>query len=194
MPSSNKCDDGSSRTFYLKLSKRRHNRMNSRLETLRQLLEKATRNLSDDQLRWRREGKWCVAEILEHLRLTYTGTIKGLERVLQMDKPQAATPSFRHRLRTLVVLGLNYMPQGRKAPKQTVPRGLPSDDIKADIASSISAMDDILTKCEARFGTGKLLDHPILGPLTARQWRAFHLIHGRHHVKQIERLRARMGA
>jgi hypothetical protein len=34
-----------------------------------------------------------------------------------------------------------------------------------------------------------VLDHLILGPLTAAQWRKFHWIHGRHHVKQILRLR-----
>jgi hypothetical protein len=28
----------------------------------------------------------------------------------------------------------------------------------------------------------------MLGPLTAGQWRKFHLIHGRHHAKQIRRL------
>jgi hypothetical protein len=30
----------------------------------------------------------------------------------------------------------------------------------------------------------------ILGPLTIRQWRKFHLIHGRHHIKQIRAIRA----
>jgi hypothetical protein len=30
----------------------------------------------------------------------------------------------------------------------------------------------------------------ILGPLTGAQWRKFHLVHGRHHVKQVLHLRA----
>jgi len=29
----------------------------------------------------------------------------------------------------------------------------------------------------------------VLGPLTASQWRKFHWIHGRHHVKQISERR-----
>ena len=37
--------------------------------------------LSVEQLSWHPPGKWCVAEILEHLYLTYTGTVKGFERV-----------------------------------------------------------------------------------------------------------------
>jgi hypothetical protein len=63
--------------------------------------------------------------------------------------------------------------------------------VRAELALKIAAMDEIIARCEARFGSAKLLDHPILGPLTGPQWRKFHLIHGRHHVKQIERLRER---
>jgi len=45
-----------------------------------------------------------------------------------------------------------------------------------------SGFDD----CERRFGvTTKIMDHPLLGPLTASQWRKFHLVHGRHHAQQI---------
>jgi hypothetical protein len=51
-------------------------------------------------------------------------------------------------------------------------------------------MDSIIARCEEQLGSRcKLLDHPILGPLTASQWRKFHLVHGLHHVKQLRRLR-----
>jgi hypothetical protein len=51
-------------------------------------------------------------------------------------------------------------------------------------------MDEVIGQCEARFGKRtRVLDHPVLGPLTARQWRKFHWVHGRHHVKQIQKLR-----
>ncbi|HEY3972851.1 MAG TPA: DUF1569 domain-containing protein [Candidatus Sulfotelmatobacter sp.] len=48
----------------------------------------------------------------------------------------------------------------------------------------------MIARCEKQQGRSrKLLDHPILGPLTGNQWRKFHLVHGLHHVKQIRRLR-----
>jgi hypothetical protein len=51
-------------------------------------------------------------------------------------------------------------------------------------------MDAMIARCEKQQGRSrKLLDHPILGPLTGNQWRKFHLVHGLHHVKQIRRLR-----
>jgi hypothetical protein len=30
----------------------------------------------------------------------------------------------------------------------------------------------------------------VLGPFSIEQWRKFHLVHGRHHVKQIRQRRA----
>ena len=55
-------------------------------------------------------------------------------------------------------------------------------------------MDAIIGQCEARFGRHvKLLDHPILGALNAAEWRMLHLVHGRHHQKQL-RLRERSGS
>jgi hypothetical protein len=54
-------------------------------------------------------------------------------------------------------------------------------------------MEDIMVQCEKNLGTHrKLLDHPILGPLTAAEWRKFHLIHGLHHIKQIRKLKANL--
>jgi hypothetical protein len=47
-------------------------------------------------------------------------------------------------------------------------------------------METGFNDCECRFGSAtKILDHPILGPLTAEQWRKFHWVHGRHHARQI---------
>jgi hypothetical protein len=163
--------------------------MDSLLEELRQALASALDGMSDAQMSWHPVDKWCATEVLEHLYLTYTGTVKGFERVLAAGKPLVARASLRQRTRKLVVLGFNHMPEGRKAPKNTVPRGLPPEKLRSEVGLQIAAMDEIMAQCEARFGRGKLLDHPVLGPLTAAQWRKFHLIHGRHHVKQIRRLR-----
>jgi hypothetical protein len=163
--------------------------MDTLLEELKQALDSATDGMSNRQMSWHPPGKWCAAEVLEHLYLTYTGTVKGFERLLNAGKPVPGRASLRQRLRTLIVLRFNHLPEGRKAPKQTVPRGLAPETVRAEVGLKLEAMDGIIAQCEARFGNGKVLDHLILGPLTAAQWRKFHWIHGRHHVKQILRLR-----
>jgi hypothetical protein len=167
--------------------------MDSILEELKQALESAIAGLPSEQMHWHADGKWCAAEVLEHLYLTYTGTIKGFERVLEAGKPLVAKASLRQRMRRFIVLGFNYLPEGRKAPKNTEPRGLPAEKVREEFGQKIGEMDEIIARCEVRLGRAKLLDHPILGPLTAAQWRRFHLVHGRHHVKQILRLRELSG-
>lgn len=163
--------------------------MDACLQKLAAAIDGATRGLSAEQLTRHPQGKWCVAEVLEHLLLTYRGTVKGAERCVQEGKPLARRPTMQDRLRTAVVVGLGYMPKGRKAPERSVPRGMPADQVMKEIGQEIAAMDDAIAQCEACFGRRTpILDHPILGPLTAQQWRKFHWVHGRHHVKQIRKL------
>jgi len=164
--------------------------MDSRLEKLKEDLESAVEGMSSEQLSWHISGKWCAAEVLEHLYLTYTGTITGLERVLRKGKPLVSRASMARRALTLVVVGLAHIPAGVKAPAIVQPKGLPPEQVRNQIGKKMAAMDAIIAQCEARFGRHvKLLDHPILGPLNALQWRKLHVVHGQHHLKQLRQLR-----
>jgi hypothetical protein len=164
--------------------------MDSRLHKLNESLQSAVEGMSSEHLRWHPPGKWCAMELLEHLYLTYTGTIQGFERVVRKGKPLASRASMTQRMLTLVVVGLGHMPTGRTAPTMVLPKGLPPEEVRKDIGAKMVAMDAIIAQCEARFGRKvQLLDHPILGPLSAPQWRKLHLVHGKHHLKQILRLR-----
>jgi len=134
--------------------------------------------------------KWSAAEVLEHLSLTYTGTIRGFENCFAAGEPLARVQTWKDFARTSVVVGLGYLPGGRKSPKNAEPRGIPCDRVLAEFDEKIVAMDAVIAKAEEKFGSQvPLLDHPILGPLRAGQWRKFHWVHGRHHLKQLERLR-----
>lgn len=164
--------------------------MDPALERLQQTIQFVLQDVPAERLRYHPPGKWCIGEVLEHLYLTYTGTIKGCERVLAAGKPLARASTLADRTKTFVVVGLGYLPAGRQAPPAARPKGLPTEKVTAEILLKIAEMDDIIGQCEQRYGTGKILDHPLLGPLTGAEWRKFHLIHGLHHVKQIRRLRA----
>lgn len=164
--------------------------MDSYFESLQQALASATRGMTRQELSHHPEGKWSAAEVLEHLYLTYAGTVKGFERCLQAGKPMVSSPTMKQRLRTAIVVGAGYFPQGRKAPPHACPRGTLPERVIADIGPQIAAMDEVIARCEARYGKRiKVLDHPVLGPLSTQQWRKFHWVHGKHHVKQILRLR-----
>jgi hypothetical protein len=166
--------------------------MDSRLDTLKHSLESAVEGMSSEQLSWHLPGKWCAAEVLEHLYLTYSGTTRGLEKVISRGTPLATRPSLAQRVLAFVVVKLGYMPAGREAPAMVQPKGLAVEQVRNEVWAKLAAMDAIIAQCEARFGRDvKLLDHPILGALTATEWRTLHLVHGRHHQKQLLRLRER---
>ena len=97
--------------------------MDSRLDTMKQSLESATEGMSSEQLSWHLPGKWSAAEVLEHLYLTYVGTIKGLEKVMTRGAPLATRPSMSQRVLTFVVMKFGYIPAGREAPAIVQPKG-----------------------------------------------------------------------
>ncbi len=170
--------------------------MDSYLERLRQAITAATSDMSAEELTRHPEGKWSASEVLEHLYLTYTGTQKAFERCLKAGKPLAGVPTLKQRVAATAVTEFGYFPKGRKSPDRVLPRGQSAEKIVAVIGPQIDAMDKIIADCEERYGSRvRVLDHPVLGPLTALQWRKFHLAHGRHHVKQIlERRRSAAAA
>jgi hypothetical protein len=162
---------------------------NQPLRKLQLAVASAMEGFSDDQWSWHPPGKWSGAEVIEHLYLTYTGTIKGLERVMAEGKVAPTVPTWQHRIAKIVVIGLGHMPSGRESPERARPRGLPKEKVLAEILPKIAEMDECLNRCEQKLGNGPLLDHPIIGPLTAAEWKSFHLVHGMHHAKQLHRLR-----
>ena len=169
--------------------------MDPHLERLEQEIATAISGFQTEQLNWHRPGKWCVAEILEHLYLTYAGTIKGCGRLLERGKPLASKATLKNVAQSFIVVRLGYMPTGRKSPEVARPRGLPAEKISSEIVSTIREMDSLLSQCAATFGVSlKVMDHPILGPFSVAQWRKFHLVHGLHHAKQIRGLREQVRA
>jgi hypothetical protein len=161
------------------------------LQRLQDAIGSVTEGMNPEMLARRPQAdKWSAAEVLEHLYLTYTGTIKGLERCMAAGRPLARAPNWKDRAKTFVVVGCGHMPKGRKAPNNSVPRGMSPERVRAEFAEKIAAMDALITQAEQKYGCDcRLLDHPILGPLRAREWRKFHWVHGQHHLQQLQRLR-----
>lgn len=164
--------------------------MNSALHELANQITHEIQDLTAEELSRQPEGKWSIAEILEHLSLTYSGTKLGLDRCLQSGKPSGHVPSASDRVRAFVVTRLGYLPNGREAPAATRPKGRPVDEIRQDFVKKITSMEESIAESERRFGrSAKVLDHPFLGPFTSSEWRRFHSVHGRHHLRQIRQLR-----
>jgi Protein of unknown function (DUF1569) len=164
--------------------------MDSLLQLLHRELEDALQGSTPADLDKAPAGKWTAVQILEHLYLTYKNTNKGIARCLETGASLATRATFKQRVQTLVVVRLGYLPEGRKAPERATPKGMPAEEVRQLIFAEIERMETGLNDCERKFGTSaKIMDHPILGALTAKEWRKFHCVHGRLHTRQIrERL------
>jgi hypothetical protein len=137
-------------------------------------------------------GKWPPAQIVEHLALSFLGTAVPLERCLQIGRPLASQPTRGQRLALLAITALGRLPPRRQAPPFAHPRGASPDAALEMFRKHLSRLDVALDRCESAFGSRRrIVDHPALGGLTVSQWRRYHLIHVRHHTRQIRALERR---
>ncbi|MFZ1919435.1 MAG: DUF1569 domain-containing protein [Terriglobales bacterium] len=160
--------------------------MKSYLERLPEELEAAIEGATREAMQKAPAGKWNSAQIVEHLYLTYTNTNKGIAKCLDGGIPLATRATFKHRVKSFVVTRLGYLPEGAKAPERALPRGMVLEEVREKLSGEIRRMVLGLDDCERRFGAStRIMDHPVLGPLTASEWRKFHWLHGRLHARQI---------
>jgi len=156
------------------------------LEKVRAEAEQLAHGLSSADWHYMPAGKWSASQTFEHLLLTFTATTKGLLRNMKAGEPFCREATLRDAAGRFYVLRLGRVPVGLKAAKNITPKeGLLGNGLEA-FYDALVAMDATLTDAERRFGRRtKILDHPILGPLTAEQWRRFHRVHAQHHFGQI---------
>ena len=157
------------------------------IQQARDALFDAIRDLAPDQADTAAGGKWSVAGIVEHLTLSYAKSAAGMERRRQKEPgTPARSRTLRQRLQQFVIVTLGYFPPGRESPTAVVPTGRPYRDLLADLDRVFGELDASLTATSGALGGSRpVLDHPVLGPFSVNQWRKFHLVHTRHHAKQI---------
>lgn len=166
--------------------------MHTTLGQIRDLLTSTTEGMAADDWTRHPEGKWSAALILEHLTLTYTGTSYALRKCLQSGQPSATSPTLKQRLAVFWVVGRGKFPKGIEAPRHVQPKGEASEQPLAAALEQLAVMGELIDEAEARFGPKmKIINHPILGPMSAPEWRKFHWLHAQHHAPQIARLRAK---
>jgi hypothetical protein len=149
--------------------------------------------LSAEQMQRGPAGGWTRQQVVEHLLLSYRSTARGLQKTLIQKHGPRGAPTFRNRVSKFVLLTCGYFPRGREAPEPVRPAASESPMSGAQLASTLrnalTEMETAIDAAEAQLGERtRILRHHVLGPLTAREWRKFHAVHARHHVKQLARI------
>jgi hypothetical protein len=133
------------------------------------------------------QGKWSLAQVVEHLAITVDVVAEGFEELESTKEVERkATPAqsvMRHTL-----LGRGKFPKGMRAPDIT----LPSDDPDPELASARFTMAIERTRALVENWSedqqlGVFLNHPVLGDLNLPEWVRFHYVHCSLHARQIEK-------
>jgi len=160
----------------------------TRLAELATLVLGPLRGRSDSE--WEHGGgpsrKWTPAQIVEHLALGLTlsaETFKARKNHAPM-KRRPRTPA--EKIAKLFIFGFRWFPPGRKSPERTTPAaGITRATAEAHFLAGIEAWDQVDRALlpERRFNL--FVKHPRMGDLTIEEWLTFHMIHARHHARQI---------
>ena len=151
------------------------------------------------QLRPRkRQNRWSIQQIVEHLLLTYSSTEETLRARLAKGRPTRSKPGPMQRISQYTVIQLGYFPHGRKAPALVTPPAetavpLSGEELANRVREQLLRLHELSNDAEKVFGEHRCASHHVLGPLSIAQWRRFHLIHGEHHARQILAIRKEHG-
>jgi hypothetical protein len=164
------------------------------LERTQAIIDEVTAGMTPAQMTVHPEGKWSTAGILEHLERAFSSTADRLIRCVEEGQPHTRPETWEQRLGRWLVVEVGYFPTGREAPAYVQPEGRPASESLAEFSRALASLDAACHAAERRFGLdATVANHPILGPFSVRQWRRFHLVHTRHHAKQIARLKKGTG-
>jgi len=159
-----------------------------RLEGLPTLVLGPLRGRGDSDWERGSEGKWTPAQIVEHLALGLTSSAaKFAER--RSHAPMVRRPRTpAEKIAKLLIFGLRWFPPGRRAPERTVPAPqMPRVVAEPHFLAGVAEWNRLERELLPRRGTDLFVKHPRLGDLTLEEWMQFHLIHARHHARQIRR-------
>jgi hypothetical protein len=136
-------------------------------------------------------GKWTPAQIVEHLALALelSATTFAARRAKEPMTRRGTT--LREKIGKVFTFGLGRFPPGLKAPDRTTPP--PQVDgraAEAHFRSALAAWEAVERELLPGRRHDLFVKHPRLGDLTLEEWGRFHLVHARHHARQI---RARLG-
>ncbi len=133
------------------------------------------------------DGKWSLAQIVEHLAIAVDLVANGFAALPEgANSEREATPAqsvLRHTL-----LGSGELPRGMKAPDISEPSEDPEPELViARLRMGIEHTRALVEDWTEEKQVGTYLRHPVLGDLNLPEWVRFHFVHCTLHARQIEK-------
>jgi hypothetical protein len=149
--------------------------------------EKTAVRLSDES--------WTIADIVEHLAMTERGSMVGVKRALgQAEAAQELLAETIGKM-DLIRTRIPKVVQKVAAPEFLQPSSRFKEWPAALLAFEQARANTIAMEAAADSAyDSRVMAHPILGPLTLRQWFYFTSAHTERHTRQIEEILTQIDA
>ena len=139
---------------------------------------------------WQRgpAGKWTPAQIVEHLALALQWSAEkfAARRAHGPMARRRRTPA--EKIAKFFVFGLAWFPPGRKAPQGSTPAPqVARPTAETRFLAGVAAWEQLRRELLPLRRSDLFVKHPRFGDLTLEEWMRFHLVHARHHARQIKR-------
>lgn len=132
------------------------------------------------------EGKWCPAQIVEHLAISLEGSSRGFDSRREKPPMQRRPRTVVERVACFLILTVGWFPPGREAPSGSRPaERIDRTYAERHFREGIERFNRIAPELLVSRPHDLFVKHPRLGDLTLPEWMRFHRIHCRHHAKQI---------
>ncbi len=130
---------------------------------------------------------WSPAQHVEHALIALRRVLAGASD-LRSGTGEAIKPKGRLSLQGRALLLAGWIPRGKaQSPEFAVPDDIPS---RAAMRDSHAAACERFAALAPTAGTLKqvpgVIDHPLLGPMSAAQWWRFARVHTEHHLTIID--------
>jgi hypothetical protein len=151
-----------------------------------------TDKLSEDQFKQQVDGKWSVAEVMQHLYLSARPVARLMAgpREVFSQWGQAEMPSRSYE--TIAAIYQKALTLRRQAPPSMSPRPEDMQVEKTVIIDRFSGIYQALTEAANGWSDDDLdlllIPHPLLGYLTVREMLYFTSTHTQHHLRLLPKL------
>jgi hypothetical protein len=131
-------------------------------------------------------GKWTPAQIVEHLALALEMSAATFAARRAKGPMARRGTTLKEKIGKVFTFGLGWFPPGRKAPQATTPPPR-VDGHAAEIhfRTAVAAWETMERDLLPARRHDLFVKHPRLGDLTLEEWARFHVVHARHHARQI---------
>jgi len=135
----------------------------------------AFKDLSEASAGFQPDGEWCAKEVLNHVLVSQRGLNQQIAEMAGVESPRES-----RKISAMGEVSEEYA-------------SMSVEQLREAIRQVFEETTTLLKSLAASNRLDQASPHPLFGPLTLKEWFAFHRVHAMDHVQQIDQIKAAAG-